>query len=127
MQVIILTDCQDLQPILNALSAGTNGRFPKQTPPGELLHAIREVHQGEAKIVELARRPPRLGSESANLTLRQTQALDLLAQGCSYQEIARTMRLTYATAHTHIRHLYKKLGVRSRAQAVAKYGANAIL
>jgi DNA-binding NarL/FixJ family response regulator len=47
--------------------------------------------------------------------------LDLLAKGYLYKEIADKTGLTYATVHTHIRHIYEKLHVRSRAQAVARH------
>jgi DNA-binding NarL/FixJ family response regulator len=94
----------------------------------KLLSAIREAHHGGTprnsqtarKIVEFHQQPPPSASQQANLTQRQAQVLDLLAQGCSYHEIARLTQLTYATVHTHIRHLYKKLQVKSRSQAVAK-------
>jgi DNA-binding NarL/FixJ family response regulator len=47
--------------------------------------------------------------------------LDLLAKGFLYKEIAEQMKVSYATVHTHIRHIYEKLHVRSRTEAVAKH------
>ena len=47
--------------------------------------------------------------------------LDLLAKGFLYKEIADQMKISYATVHTHIRHVYEKLHVRSRTEAVAKH------
>jgi len=47
--------------------------------------------------------------------------LELLAKGFLYKEIADNMSVTYATVHTHIRHIYEKLHVRSRTEAVAKH------
>ena len=49
------------------------------------------------------------------------QVLNLLTKGYLYKEIAETMQVTYATVHTHIRHIYEKLHVRSRTEAVAKH------
>jgi DNA-binding CsgD family transcriptional regulator len=56
-----------------------------------------------------------------NLSARETQVLDLLAQGFYYQEISDRLGISYATVHTHIRHIYKKFQVSSRGRAVAKF------
>ena len=56
-----------------------------------------------------------------NLSEREQEVLNCLSQGFLYKEIADKLGLTYATVHTPIRHVYEKLHVRSRAQAVAKY------
>ncbi len=53
------------------------------------------------------------------LSLREKQVLDWLAQGHTYHEIASTLGVTYATVHTHIRHIYEKLHVRSRYEATS--------
>jgi DNA-binding NarL/FixJ family response regulator len=129
MQVMILTDSLDTSLILHALAEGATGCLLKHSPPWELLYAIRDVHQGGSpmnsqiarKVVESFQQPPPFAPEMANLSPRQIQVLDLLAQGHSYQKIAGMMQLAYATVHTHIRHIYKKLQVRSRSQAVARY------
>jgi DNA-binding CsgD family transcriptional regulator len=58
---------------------------------------------------------------SRSLSAREQQVLELLVLGSSYQEISGRLSLSYATVHTHIRHIYKKFQVRSRGQAVAKF------
>jgi DNA-binding CsgD family transcriptional regulator len=55
------------------------------------------------------------------LSARERQVLDLLVQGCYYQEISARLEISYATVHTHIRNIYKKFQVHSRGQAVAKF------
>jgi DNA-binding CsgD family transcriptional regulator len=55
------------------------------------------------------------------LTPKETQVLDYLAKGYLYKEIAEVLGISYGTVHTHIEHIYKKLHVRSRSQAIAKY------
>jgi DNA-binding NarL/FixJ family response regulator len=55
------------------------------------------------------------------LSPREAEVLDLLAKGFLYKEIADQMKVSYATVHTHIRHVYEKLHVRSRTEAVAKH------
>jgi DNA-binding NarL/FixJ family response regulator len=128
-QIIMLTVYQNTEHIFNALTAGASGYLLKQTPPDELLAAIRDVHDGGSpmsshiarKIVQSFQRPAPAAREPGTLSPREAEVLDLLAKGYLYKEIADKTALTYATVHTHIRHIYEKLHVRSRAQAVAKH------
>lgn len=129
-QIIMLTVYQNTESIFNALAAGATGYLLKQTRPAELLAAIRDVHGGGSpmsshiarKIVQSFHRPtPAAHAETHGLSPREAEVLDLLAKGYLYKEIADKTGLTYATVHTHIRHIYEKLHVRSRAQAVAMH------
>ena len=128
-QVIMLTVYQNTDHIFNALAAGATGYLLKQTPPAELLAAIRNVHAGGSpmsshiarKIVQSFQQAPAASAGATSLSPREAEVLDLLAKGYLYKEIAETMQVTYATVHTHIRHIYEKLHVRSRTEAVAKH------
>jgi len=129
-QIIMLTVYQNTEHIFNALAAGATGYLLKQTKPAELLAAIKDVYEGGSpmnshiarKIVQSFQKPaPARASDDQNLSPREAQVLDLLAKGYLYKEIAEAMGLTYATVHTHIRHIYEKLHVRSRTEAVAKH------
>ena len=123
-QIIMLTVYQNTEHIFNALAAGATGYMLKQTPPDELLAAIKEVHAGGSPMSShIARKIVQSFQQPATVALspREAQVLDLLAKGFLYKEIADAMQLTYATVHTHIRHIYEKLHVRSRTQAVAKH------
>jgi DNA-binding NarL/FixJ family response regulator len=129
-QMIMLTVYQNTEHIFNALQAGATGYMLKQTPPAELLAAIKEVHAGGSpmsshiarKIVQSFQQPaPVAATADANLSPREAEVLDLLAKGFLYKEIADQMKVSYATVHTHIRHIYEKLHVRSRTEAVAKH------
>jgi len=129
-QIIMLTVYQNTEHIFNALAAGATGYLLKQTKPAELMAAIKDVYEGGSpmnshiarKIVQSFQKPaPARASEDQNLSPREAQVLDLLAKGFLYKEIAEAMGLTYATVHTHIRHIYEKLHVRSRTEAVAKH------
>ncbi|HHY84478.1 MAG TPA: response regulator transcription factor [Verrucomicrobia bacterium] len=128
-QIIMLTVYQNTENIFNALASGATGYLLKQTPPDELLAAIREVHEGGSpmsshiarKIVQSFQQPAPAAQEAENLSPREAQVLELLAKGFLYKEIADTMKVSYATVHTHIRHIYEKLHVRSRTEAVAKH------
>ena len=128
-QVIMLTVYQNTEHIFNALAAGATGYLLKQTPPAELLAAIQNVHSGGSpmsshiarKIVQSFQQASPASPEAQTLSPREAQVLQLLAKGFLYKEIAETMKVTYATVHTHIRHIYEKLHVRSRTEAVAKH------
>jgi DNA-binding NarL/FixJ family response regulator len=128
-QVIMLTVYQNTEHIFNALAAGATGYMLKQTRPADLLAAIRDAHEGGSpmsshiarRIVQSFQQPASRTAEAQSLSPREAQVLDLLAKGYLYKEIADTMGVTYATVHTHIRHVYEKLHVRSRTEAVAKH------
>jgi len=126
-QFIISTVYKDSDAIFSALLAGANGYLLKQTAPKDLLAALREACAGGSpmtsqiarKIVEAFRqtRPP--ANETEGLTPREQEVLELLAQGYLYKEIADKLQISYRTVSTHIEHIYGKLHVRSRTQAVA--------
>jgi DNA-binding NarL/FixJ family response regulator len=128
-QIIMLTVYQNTENIFDALAAGATGYLLKQTTPDELLAAIQEVHAGGSpmsshiarKIVLSFQRTPSSSPEAQSLTPREVEVLDLLAKGFLYKEIAEKTKTTYATVHTHIRHIYEKLHVRSRTEAVARH------
>ena len=132
-QFIMSTVYKDCDAIFSALLAGANGYLLKQTPPKELLAALREVCAGGTpmtsqiarKIVEEFRKDRTPASEAEGLTAREQEVLELLAQGCLYKEIADTLLITYRTVSTHIQHIYEKLHVHSRGQAVAKHRGQA--
>src|ERR1051325_1350897 len=128
-QIIMLTVYQNTEHIFNALAAGATGYLLKQTPPADLLAAIRDVHAGGSpmsshiarKIVQSFQKPHPAARDTDNLSPRESEVLALLAKGYLYKEIADKLGLTYATVHTHIRHIYEKLHVRSRTEAVARH------
>jgi DNA-binding NarL/FixJ family response regulator len=128
-QIIMLTVYQNSEHIFKALEAGATGYLLKQTPPAELLAGIRDVRNGGSpmsshiarKIVQSFQKPVPTARDNEHLSPREAEVLDLLAKGYLYKEIAEQTGITYATVHTHIRHIYEKLQVRSRTEAVAKH------
>lgn len=123
----MLTVYEDTESVFNALAAGASGYLLKQAAREELFDAIRQVHTGGSpmtshiarKVVQAFRQPA--VDETAKLSSREQQVLELLAKGYLYKEIAEALSISYDTVHNHIRHVYDKLHVRSRSQAVAKY------
>ncbi|MGH8023497.1 MAG: response regulator [Limisphaerales bacterium] len=127
-QIIMLTVYQNTEHIFDALTAGATGYMLKQTRPEQLLNAVRDVHEGGSpmsshiarKIVQSFQRHSQR-DEPQSLSPREAQVIELLAKGYLYKEVADTIGVTYATVHTHIRHIYEKLQVRSRTEAVVKH------
>lgn len=128
-QFVMLTVYEDTEHIFNALQAGASGYLLKQTPKAELLAALADVHKGGSpmtsniarKVVQSFQHPQPADPAVEDLSAREREVLDLLAQGYLYKEIADGLGIAVPTVNTYIRRIYEKLHVRSRAQAVAKY------
>ena len=109
--------------VFKALCNGATGYITKSTSHLELLEAIDEVEKGGApmstKIAKMV-----VGSFQKNtnspLSVRETQVLELLAQGKSYSTIGEELFITKETAKTHIKNIYTKLEVNTKADAIAK-------
>jgi DNA-binding NarL/FixJ family response regulator len=127
-QFLMFTVHDDDQRVFEALKAGANGYILKGSTPDEVLAAIRELHGGGAPMsAPVARRVvahlrPAGGNEQAiELTLREKEVLDLLAQGLLYKEIADSLAISMGTIKQHIHRIYEKLHVQNRTEAVVRY------
>jgi DNA-binding NarL/FixJ family response regulator len=128
-QFLMLTVYEDADHVFDALAAGATGYMLKQTPRAELLASIRDVHAGGSpmtgniarRVVQAFHRPNPAVPESANLSPRERDVLELLARGYLYKEIMKKLDVSRGTVNTYIRRIYEKLHVRSRSQAVAKF------
>lgn len=125
VQVLMCTVFEDDEKIFQALKAGATGYVVKQAPLGELLEAIGQVHNGGSPMsAGIARKvvgtfhQPMVAQES--LTQREQEMLQLIAEGLTVKEIADRAHVSNSTVRTHIRHIYEKLHVRSRVEAVNK-------
>jgi DNA-binding NarL/FixJ family response regulator len=130
VRVLILTTFDLDEYVYAALRAGASGFLLKDTPPADLLTAIRVIAAGDALIApsvtrrligEFASRPepgkaPSRGLEG--VTDREREVLTLIARGLSNNEIAAALHVSLATAKTHIGRLLAKLNARDRAQLV---------
>jgi DNA-binding NarL/FixJ family response regulator len=126
VQIVVLTVHENTNSIFGALTAGASGYLLKRSSPAQIIEAIRDVHGGGApmssqiarKVVASFQKVTKSVQEYEKLSAREKQVLGLLAKGLLYQEIAENLKITYATVHTHVRHVYEKLSVRSRTEAV---------
>jgi DNA-binding NarL/FixJ family response regulator len=134
LQVIMVTVYRNHELIFQALQAGACGYMLKRSSPDELLKAIAEVRAGGAPmtseiarmVVEAFQRKPVSPAASEGLTQRESEILALLSECLSNKEIAHKLEISYDTVRAHLRHIYEKLHVRGRTEAVKKYlkGAN---
>lgn len=128
-QILMLTVHEDTDTIFESLSAGAAGYLLKPVRAAELVAAVKDVYAGGApmtsniarKVVQSFKRAGAGPDDGKQLSPRERDVLDYLVRGYSYKEVAEQMGITYSTVHTHIEHIYQKLHVQSRAQAVAKY------
>lgn len=128
MQCMALTSYNDAQIAFDALKSGATGYILKNTEPQKLVDAIKEIHGGGSPMSsQIARRvvtefasvqTEQLHSES--LSRRENEILQLLAKGFLYKEIAAQLFISIETVRTHIRNIYEKLQVKTRAEALSK-------
>ena len=134
VKIIMVTVYGDPERIFKALRAGACGYLLKRCKPEELVAAIREVCEGGAPMSrEIARHviayfqqtpvPPLGAEEIAELSPREREILELVAQGFADKEIADKLNVRHGTVRWHLQHVYEKLHVRSRTEAVVKLRA----
>jgi len=128
VQVIMLTIEEDSEQVFESLKAGATGYLVKHVSPNEILEAVAEVHRGGApmssqiarKVVTTFRDEPTFDKPVVQLSPREEEVLRLLAKGLRSKEIAKALEVSVGTINTYVRHIYEKLHVRSRAEAVAR-------
>ncbi len=125
-QFMMVTVFEDDDSIFNALKAGATGYILKRTSPAQILEALRELHNGGSPMSpEIARRVVASLHHKKNdnieiLTDREKQILDYLAKGYLYKEIANELKVSYETIKKHIQHIYTKLQVQNKVEALNK-------
>jgi DNA-binding NarL/FixJ family response regulator len=128
-QIVILTAMDDDELVFLALEAGADGYLLKRTKPEDLRAALLDVLGGGApmtseiarRVVESFRHRAKTRDEVVHLTTREEEVLVMLSKGYSNKEIADRIELSVDTVRSHLKHIYEKMHVRSRAEAVARY------
>ena len=123
INLIVITVHENDKLVFEALCAGATGYLTKNTPPEKILDAIRDANSGGAPMsTQIARMV--VGSFQRNpdspLTRRETEVLELLSKGKSYSAIADELFVDKETIRTHIKNIYLKLEVHSKAEAIEK-------
>ncbi|MEV6549613.1 response regulator transcription factor [Streptomyces sp. NPDC051597] len=130
LPVLMLTMSDDDGSLLAALQAGARGYLVKGAGAGEVLHAVRTVAAGgavfgpqtAARLTALLREGRRHDAEQLfpALTAREAEVLELIARGLDNRRIARHLVLSEKTVRNHVTHIFDKLQVTTRAEAVAR-------
>jgi DNA-binding NarL/FixJ family response regulator len=122
-QLIVVTVYENDELVFKALCAGAGGYLTKNMPPSRLIDAIREIRQGGAPMsTNIARMVVASFQKNHHspLTARETEVLERIAQGKSYTTIADELFVDKETIRTHIKNIYWKLEVHSKAEAIEK-------
>ncbi len=127
-KILMLTVFDDDTNIFHAILNGADGYILKKTPPLRLIQAIEDASAGGAPMTptiakqafELFKKFAPAKEEKFNLSERETEVLSLLVDGLSNEEISNKLFISIQTVRNHIRHIYEKLHVHSKSQAVVK-------
>jgi DNA-binding NarL/FixJ family response regulator len=131
---MMCTVYEENEKIFEALSAGASGYILKKTAPSKMLEAIRELYEGGAPMSsQIARKvvaafqlkgaasPGQTVEELEQLSTREKEILVQLSKGLMYKEIAAELHISAETVRKHVYHVYEKLHVTNRIEAVNKY------
>jgi len=132
-KIAVVSAWEERTEILAALSAGVNGYIPKSLPAAEIAAAIKQIMDGKIFVPSaIGKREPGAPVSAASaaqgggnkLTIRQKEVLNELLKGQASKEIARTLDIAEGTVKIHLAAIYRALGVRTRAEAIARLKSN---
>lgn len=115
LRALLISGARQIAPTA-AVASGAAGFVVKDAPAQEIVHAIRAVALGRTSFTEM----PGEGSDGARLSQREREVLALVGTGATNNEIARRLHLSSHTVKDYVSAIYRKLGVRNRAEAVRR-------
>lgn len=130
IRILMLTVFEEEEKIFSAIKAGANGYLLKKDSPQKILDSIQELYEGKAPMNGLIAKkvldyfhtkPPAEIPNDFHLTKREKELLELLMEGLSYKEIAARCYISVETMNSHIKNIYQKVDVHSRAQLAALF------
>lgn len=128
-EVLMFTVFDDDEKIFEAIKAGASGYLLKKSTPSEIIEAVFSLYHGGApmsssiarKVISSFQNSSAVSAKTTyELTTRESEILHSLIEGMSYQKLAEKYFISISTVRTHIKHIYEKLHVNSKAEAVAK-------
>ena len=125
MQFIMFTIYEDNDQVFEALKAGANGYILKNTAPEKIIEALIELHEGGSPMSPKIARKVLSSFNTKNTTddlisKREQEVLELLSKGYLYKEIADKLNITLSTVKSHLNHIYQKLQVQNKTEAINK-------
>ena len=128
IQVLMFTVFEDDEKIFEAIKAGASGYLLKKSSSQEIIDAIKSLYLGGApmsaniarKVIESFQNNNSHAKDDFKLTTRENEILYSLIEGMSYKKLAEKYFISISTVRTHIRHIYEKLHVNSKSEAVAR-------
>lgn len=132
IKILMQTVFNDSEKIFRALCAGASGYILKNDPPHKYLEAINDVYNGGAPMSPTVAKKMLGFFSNKNIVLispggtdyqlseREKEILHLMVDGNNYKAIAEKSFISYETVRTHVKHIYKKLHVASRSEAIMK-------
>ena len=129
LHIVIVTVYEDSERIFQALRAGACGYLLKRAQPEQVIAAIQEAHEGGVpmtpeiarKVIGQFRQQATTASQVEDLSDREREVLELVMHGHSNKAIADRLGVTVAAVKWHLQHIYEKLHVHSRTEAVLKF------
>lgn len=130
MQMMVLTVYDHADTVFDALKAGASSYILKNTAPEKIIEAIEELYKGGSpissqiarKLIESFQVRENSNEYFQTLSRREKEILELLSRGFHYKEIADKLFIGFETVRTHISHIYEKLHVNCRVEALKKTG-----
>lgn len=128
-QILVLTVYEDNERIFGAIKAGASGYLLKRAEPSYILQAIQEVKEGGApmsgqiarQVIKSFQKPLIESQQIDQLSPGEERVLIQLTKGYSNKETAENLRISINTVRTHLQHIYEKLHVSSRTEAILKF------
>ncbi len=133
--IIILTTYETDEYIFAGIEAGARGYLLKDSPPAQVLEAIRAVHRGDSliqpsvatRVLDRVSQQAFSAAPEQVLSTRETEVLQLISTGAANKEVAAQLLIGESTVKTHVIHILNKLGVKGRTQAVAEAARRGII
>ena len=125
IQFMMFTIYENSDIVFEALKAGATGYILKNSSPVKIIESLQELYQGGSPMnpeiaKKLVSRFQTLSDNEYNLTPKEQRILELMSKGYLYKEIAGELNNTVNTIKQHIRHIYEKLHVQNKAEAINK-------
>ena len=127
IQFMMFTIYENSDTVFEAIEAGATGYLLKNSSPAKIIESLRELHEGGSPMnAEIAKKLVNRFQQQASvqktfhLTAKEQEVLQLMSKGYLYKEIAAELNNTVNTIKQHIRHIYEKLHVQNKAEAINK-------